>query len=177
MFSQIGNCIKLLKDNNVIHNNIKPSNIMFNEDRSIILIDGCKYLLYENNINIPLQSIKSYHFYSPEQLNNKRITYQSDIWSFGCVIYYIYTGNSPFNDNTIGELYSHMLTNKYYPLIAKNTTSIENILEKIFINDPKKRMKIEDILLELDNIDRNSYFSDDNIMILPEKPSILLSLL
>lgn len=174
---QICKGLKSLKDNLLIHGNLTPSNILFDDDNQVKLSDYCKYLLYENhnddkiNENVNLYSLKHYKFNSPEHLNGREITSYSDVWSFGCILYYIYTGNVPFNDNNIGDLYSNMISGKFYPLICKKSDEINGLLSKIFDNNTNEngeanRITIEDVINEITNIEKKVGFSDDNIMIL-----------
>lgn len=169
---QICKGLKILKENSLIHGNLSPSNILFDENNNVILSDYCKYLLYYNNNdsivneNINLQSLKYYKFNSPEYLNGKEITSYSDVWSFGCVLYYIYTGNPPFNNNNIGDLYSNMINRKFYPLICKKSEVINKLLSNIFAIDEANRLTIEEVMNELTNIEKTIGFTDDNIMIL-----------
>lgn len=87
-------------------------------------------------------------YLSNEQLKGNEITYSTDIWSFGCIIYYLYEKQSPFNDNSI-ELIKQNIINKEYKHLNNN---LQDLLNKIFNNN----INISEILLLL-NKNKNEY--------------------
>lgn len=80
-------------------------------------------------------------YLSNEQLKGNEITYSTDIWSFGCIIYYLYEKQSPFNDKSI-ELIKQNIINKEYKHLNNN---LQDLLNKIFNNN----INISEILLLL----------------------------
>src|SRR5205823_386221 len=41
---------------------------------------------------------------SPEQVANEKLTFATDIWSFGCILYQLFTGDMPFRPKTIWQV-------------------------------------------------------------------------
>lgn len=77
----------------IIHNNLKPSNILITEDGNYVMSDQCQKLL---KLNTDLNDI-DYQYMSPEIIKCEEYDEKSDIWSYGCLIYYVITGKSPFD--------------------------------------------------------------------------------
>ena len=91
--------IKYLHENYIVHQNIKPSNIMFDKhykNIKIISLGMAKKLAYNVKGKVTSQLKGSPRYLSPEQLINQICTYKNDIWSFGCVMLQFCTGLPPF---------------------------------------------------------------------------------
>ena len=79
--------IKNLHDINVIHGDIKPENIMYNENtRDVTLID------FEYR-----QHTASYA--APETIKYKKYDNKTDVWGIGVTIYTLLMGHIPFNNS------------------------------------------------------------------------------
>lgn len=157
-------CTNLLKlhESNIIHSNIKPSNILISEDNHFYLSDYCKNTLYTTVPNLfPLQN-ESVKFLSPEIISNYEIKKETDIWSIGIIIYYLFTGKLPFDGKTIYETENHIMGVNYnkFGLSEK----ITNLLSKLLNRKCENRMKINDLINEIDNIKD----------IIPFTPSIII---
>lgn len=77
----------------VVHRDIKPSNIMIREDGRICLLDfGIAKDLNRKGLTVGELSIGTSGYMSPEQAEGLTINHLSDIYSLGCVLYYMLTG-------------------------------------------------------------------------------------
>ena len=69
---------------------------------------------------------------------------KSDIWSCGVVLYAMLCGYLPFEDQKTSNLYKKIL-NADYTLPKFLSDSAKDIISKIFITDPNKRITIEEL--------------------------------
>lgn len=111
----VGECIRISKavlraltaahGHGVIHGDIKPANIMFDEtNNTYILTDfGAAYNVHrgrqaENTI------VGTPAYMSPEQLEGKKLDGRSDLFSLAVTLYHLLTGHQPFTGANLPEL-------------------------------------------------------------------------
>ncbi len=88
----------------VIHRDVKPTNILLTEDGVPKLTDfGISYLKYELGTGVTVSSFWSLGYAAPEQRNGQRATEQSDIYSLGCVFYHLLSRTPPPPDGISQE--------------------------------------------------------------------------
>lgn len=88
---------KLIQELKIIHNDIHSGNIMRREDGNFVLLDfGLSFDGDEVVLSSSRQNGGALAFKPPEKWNNKTITEQSDIYSFGIVLYQCLAGRVPF---------------------------------------------------------------------------------
>ncbi|MGB5895856.1 MAG: serine/threonine-protein kinase, partial [Ignavibacteriaceae bacterium] len=81
----------------IIHKDIKPANIMIDEDSTVKIIDfGLSKLLSTYKIAQPKSTMGTVSYMSPEQIKGKMIDFRTDIWSLGVVMYEMLTNKRPF---------------------------------------------------------------------------------
>jgi eukaryotic-like serine/threonine-protein kinase len=87
----------------VIHCDIKPANILISEDTNIKISDfGAA--LYEEAQHTQLKGIGSPAYMSPEQVQEKEVSYHTDIYSLGVVMYQMLSGKLPFRASSKASL-------------------------------------------------------------------------
>lgn len=131
----------------VIHRDIKPNNILLTKDKDIKIGDFSIAQLVnvdKTKNTIATGFIGSPRYMSPEQIQEDKVTNQTDIFSMGIVMYEILTGHHPFFSKSFSRL-MHMIINVDYPPLANYRTDIPSLLEKIIYRvlqkDPEKRYK------------------------------------
>ena len=109
--AQIVAGIKYLHDNDIIHQDLKPQNILFNgEYTQVKLIDlGISKKLLDETRKTTSAEKGTPRYMSPEQVDGK-LSFKIDVWALGCVLMQFATGLMPFhkinNDMAVGlEIY------------------------------------------------------------------------
>lgn len=113
----------------VVHRDIKPSNIMLNKAGEVRITDfGIARIKTEQTLSKGIFGSPSYM--SPEQVKEKPVDEKSDIFSLGCVLYELLTGQKAFSgENYFSILYK--ITNADPPAIRKIRPELPEILERI----------------------------------------------
>ena len=87
----------------IVHRDIKPANIMVAEGTDVKISDfGAAFL--RKSQAVQTASMGSPFYMSPEQINNETLTFHSDMYSLGVVLYELLTGQRPFSTNNIDVL-------------------------------------------------------------------------
>ncbi len=96
LVNKLVEAVQAAHENNIIHRDINPKNIMVVSDDSVKLIDfGISKIKDMINSDTTYQFATN-RYAAPEVHNhNENATEQSDIYSLGAVFYYLFTGNEP----------------------------------------------------------------------------------
>ncbi len=129
--------------NHLIHRDIKPHNILIRRDGLLKVTDfGIARAISSATITHTNSIIGSVHYLSPEQARGGLVTYKSDIYSLGIVLYEMVTGDLPFSGDTAVSIAIKHLQNDIPSAkerIPSLPQSVENIIRKATCKDPLKR--------------------------------------
>ncbi|WP_096435458.1 Stk1 family PASTA domain-containing Ser/Thr kinase [Alteribacter populi] len=130
-------------DNQIIHRDIKPHNILIGHDGTAKVTDfGIARAISEATITHTNSILGSVHYLSPEQARGGHVTYKSDIYSLGIVMYEMLAGEVPFSgDTAVSVAIKHLQTplpsiRQKYPDIPQ---SVENVIMKATAKDSFNR--------------------------------------
>ena len=96
IIKQLLSAIETAHYNGIIHRDINPNNIMIDDNGDVKVIDFgiCKIKQMVNSATVFRMGTNSYS--APEvHLHSQNATEQSDLYSIGAVIYYLFTGEQP----------------------------------------------------------------------------------
>lgn len=133
--------------------NLKPSNVLLNENDQALLGDfGIPYLL----VGIPLPSsdmarrLGTPNYMAPEQWQPEvrgPISLETDSWGFGCTIVEMLTGVQPWRGRSLDEIYHSVVKKQEKPCIPDGLPPLlENVLIGCFEYDLRSRPLMTDIL-------------------------------
>jgi serine/threonine protein kinase len=103
----------------VIHRDIKPANVMLSGENDIKIADFGAALTAATETT-QITGIGSPAYMSPEQVKEQPLTYQTDIFSLGVLLYQMLTGKLPFlANNNYGMIYQIINTEAPPPSISR----------------------------------------------------------
>ena len=143
IMTQLTDGIAHAHESYIIHRDIKPQNIMIQDDGRIKITDfGIAMALNATQLTQTNSVMGSVHYLPPEQASGKGSTVKSDIYSMGILMYELLTGTVPFKgDNAVEIALKHMKDK--IPSIRKQNPaipqSVENILLKATAKNPRNR--------------------------------------
>lgn len=151
---QIARALECAHNNNIIHRDIKPHNIIITKDDLVKVTDfGIAKHSDSATITNSGKIIGSAHYFSPEQARGNLTDRRSDIYSLGIVMYEMATGVVPFDaESPITIALKHMQEPLPSPKLInkKLTDGIEKVIIKATEKNPIDRyQRIEDMMMDL----------------------------
>jgi predicted ATPase/signal transduction histidine kinase/CheY-like chemotaxis protein len=145
---QLASTLAQLHQSNIIHNDIKPSNIIINRETQLIKITDFGLATYlsrethQSNTNHQLAGTLAY--ISPEQTGriNRDIDYRSDLYSLGVTFYEMLTGNLPFvGKDRIELIHCHIAKVPTHPhhINPEVPLVVSEIVMKLLAKTPENR--------------------------------------
>ncbi|MEL6525284.1 MAG: protein kinase, partial [Chloroflexota bacterium] len=149
IITNIADALHVAHRRNIVHRDVKPENILLDEDGRAYLTDfGIATLIEDDNkVNASDDTFSGSLIYAaPEQFTDSAITSQTDIYALGIILYELLMGSTPYNNKSITELVQAKLyepvpdlegTNEQYQarlndIIARATASdIDNRYQSI----------------------------------------------
>ncbi|MGN0337783.1 MAG: Stk1 family PASTA domain-containing Ser/Thr kinase [Lachnospiraceae bacterium] len=133
---QVARGIEAAHNNNIVHRDIKPQNIMISHEGKVKVTDfGIARAATSNTIHSDVMG--SVHYTSPEQARNGFVDGKSDIYSLGIVMYEMVTGRVPFDgDTTVAIAIQHLQEEMVAPSVYAPDLPIS--LEKIILKCTQK---------------------------------------
>lgn len=97
---QILSVLAALHRHNILHGDIKPENCLLNKQLSIVLCDFNSAHQLECATDTAKFVNSSAAFMSPESIQTSTTGLPADIWAFGCLLFELFTLESPFGAET-----------------------------------------------------------------------------
>ena len=151
---QIASAVRHTSSHGVVHRDIKPSNIIITPSGRAKLVDLglARKESTESAVDLTLAgtTLGTFDYISPEQAKDPRnVDVRSDIYSLGCTLYHMLTGEPPFPDGTVmKKLLDHQSGEPPDPA-KKNrrvSTELSLIVRRMMASDPKLRYQTPDYL-------------------------------
>jgi serine/threonine protein kinase len=98
VIEQTSQVLDYLHQEQIIHGNVKPENILFTEHNQVLLsdLDPMTFSEAPNSIDITQHHTSPYA--APEQITGQR-SCRSDQYALGCIAYELFTGHAPFSSS------------------------------------------------------------------------------
>ena len=130
--TQIGGALAAIHDAGILHRDLKPANIMFREDGTLALIDFglAKQMRLHAAITGTGQIFGTPYYMSPEQGHAEPTDPRSDIYSMGCMLHEMLTGERPFTASSpMGVIYRHAHAPR--PRLPRSLTHLQPVLDRM----------------------------------------------
>ncbi len=149
---QISMGIEAAHNNNIIHRDIKPQNIIISREGKVKVTDfGIAKAATSNTITSNVMG--SVHYTSPEQARGGYSDEKSDIYSLGITMFEMLTGRVPFNGETTVAIAIKHIQEEMLPLREFDPEipgSVESIVLKCCQKSPDRRYQnMQELIADL----------------------------
>ena len=129
----------------IVHRDVKPSNILFNQTREAFLTDFglAKFTRRKSGMTGTLL-VGTPEYMSPEQVQRLRVDGRSDVYSLGVILYLILTGRHPFRGSSparIASSHVHAPIPSVRTVIPELPPMWDEIIGRAMAKSPDNRYK------------------------------------
>jgi serine/threonine protein kinase/tetratricopeptide (TPR) repeat protein len=156
---QVAEAVSAAHDKGVVHRDLKPGNVKITPKDKVKVLDfglakvsSTEVESTETGVTQPGRVIGTPAYMSPEQARGKSTDHRTDIWSFGCIMYEMLTGNVPFEGETATDTVARILEREpdWQALAQETPTNIQTLLRRCLEKDPRLRLRdIGDAVIEI----------------------------
>ncbi|CAM2976903.1 serine/threonine protein kinase [Mycobacterium intermedium] len=131
--------------NGIIHRDVKPANIMISSTNAVKVMDfGIARAIADsgNSVTQTAAVIGTAQYLSPEQARGDSVDARSDVYSLGCVLYELLTGEPPFTgDSPVAVAYQHVREDPVPPSERHEGISadLDAVVLKALAKNPENR--------------------------------------
>ena len=130
--------------NGIIHRDVKPANIMISSTNAVKVMDFgiARAIADSSSVTQTAAVIGTAQYLSPEQARGDPVDARSDVYSLGCVLYEILTGEPPFTgDSPVSVAYQHVREDPIPPSERHEGISpeLDAVVLKALAKNPENR--------------------------------------
>ena len=147
IMSQLNNGLKIMRENKIIHRDLKLENILIkNKDNNKYIIKiadyGISKRLNSLSKNYCNTNVGTLEYMAPEILKGESYNDKCDLWSIGIIIYKLKFIKSPFNGQTENALIKNISNFNNNNNIIKKTGNkeLDDLIERLLKIDYQKRL-------------------------------------
>lgn len=161
IFADVAGALECAHRNGIVHRDVKPGNIMLVPDsdglfKTIVVDFGLAKKLDATGpgaqMNTTGQIMGTPLYMSPEQCRGEAATFQSDLYSLGCVMYEALAGCPPFRADNIMEMLTCHQKEEPHPLRELLAEPIPEpvigLVEQLLAKQPADRVESADIVFQ-----------------------------
>ncbi|MDB5335469.1 MAG: Serine/threonine protein kinaserelated protein [Planctomycetaceae bacterium] len=152
---QVASAIAHASAHGVVHRDIKPSNIIITPSGRAKLVDlglaRSEHRENEADLTVAGTTLGTFDYISPEQAKDPRsVDVRSDIYSLGCTLYHLLTGEPPYPQGTVlQKLLDHSGKDAPDPRVKNRRVSPElaAIVKMMMASEPRRRYQTAEELI------------------------------
>jgi serine/threonine-protein kinase len=148
--TQVANGLLAAHEKDIVHRDIKSSNIMVTGDGRVQIMDfGLARVLGGREISGE-GLVGSPSYMSPEQARGEKVDVRTDIWSLGVVLYEMLTGELPFRGEFEAAVVYSILNEEAVPLMSRRPEvpmELARVVNKMIAKDRDARYRTMDAVI------------------------------
>ncbi|KAM7263675.1 hypothetical protein ACFE04_001358 [Oxalis oulophora] len=145
---QLATGLKILRDNNVIHRDLKPQNLLLssNDSNPILKIADFGFARSLQPRGLAETLCGSPLYMAPEIMQLQKYDAKADLWSVGTILYQLLTGRTPFTGNNQIQLLQNIMksTELNFPSDRNLSAESKDLCQKLLRRNPVERLTFEE---------------------------------
>jgi len=157
--AQIADALDAAHERGIVHRDLKPANVKLTADGRVKVLDfGLAKLGDRESGPAPELThsptltmghtgagmlLGTAAYMSPEQARGQAVDKRADIWAFGCVLFEMLTGRSPFGGATLTDTLAAIVDRDpdWRALPAATSPDLQHLVRRCLEKDPKRRLR------------------------------------
>jgi len=165
-WTEMLHAVAIIHKRGIIHKDIKPANFLLVAGRLKLIDFGIASSVQSDKTSVYIDNqMGTFNFMSPESIqdlngpqfdnmgNRKpciKISFKSDVWSLGCILYQLTYGKMPFGDIKHPLMKLQAITNVNHPIQFPTLPDCDlvliSVIKACLVRDPRARPSIADLL-------------------------------
>lgn len=147
---QLAAGLKVLRDNNLIHRDLKPQNLLLssNDRNAVLKIADFGFARSLEPQRLAETLCGSPLYMAPEIMRFQKYDAKADLWSVGTILFQLVTGNPPFSGNNQIQLMYNIMRSKelHFPddIVGDLHPDCIDLCQKLLRRDPVERLSFEE---------------------------------
>ena len=144
-FAEVILAFEHIHKHNTVYRDLKPENIILDEEGHIKV---CDFNLAKSGVTKEKRANSfcgSPMYLSPDMLSGNGVDGRCDIYGIGLIMYELISGSPAFTADDIETLYVDIKKNKINFNMPGITGDVKDLLKKILVSDPDKRISLEEM--------------------------------
>ena len=150
IFMEMSRGLKAAHEAGVVHRDVKPGNILFDENHQVRIVDFglakfSKKSQHNEDSETLFKSAGTPGYMAPEQIRSEEVLPRSDIYSLGIALFYMLVGSPPHRMAKRGNTYDiiDLQLNGQLPSLKEHCPEVPDGIEQLYryctMTDPDQR--------------------------------------
>ena len=177
--SQIADALEAAHERGVIHRDLKPANIKLTANGVVKVLDfGLAKPVVGGSAGLDpsLVTVEATRegtvagtaaYMSPEQARGQAVDRRTDVWSFGCVVFEMLSGQRAFSGATVSDTLASVLTRdpSWDGLPSSVSPGVVRLLHRCLEKDLKRRLRdLGDARLDIEDAIRSPHAAETTVV-------------
>ena len=179
---EIARALRVAEENELLHRDVKPANILFSARGEAMLADLGLAKTFRDSTDLAMtqsgMACGTPLYFSPEQAKGvRKLDIRSDIYSLGITLYHLISGVPPFTGDSPFVVFQKHVNEPLPPftnIVPPVPDSVFELLKKMTAKNPNDRhANSEELLLALESLQKQLFTKKKKRVSAPKRKTLL----